>query len=62
MLTKMEENGLYEGFIVSWNRTRASILQVADNTIFFFVASLDFLQKLKLIFLVFRQFPRLKIN
>ena len=62
MLTKMEENGLYEGFIVSWNRTRVSILQVADNTIFFFVASLDFLQNLKLIFLVFRQFPGLKIN
>ena len=42
--------------------TRASILQFADDTIFFSKASLEHLQILKIIILVFGQVSGLKIN
>ena len=43
-------------------RTRVSLLQFADDTIFFSKASLEHLQNLKIIFLVFGQVSGLKIN
>lgn len=57
-----EESGLLEGFIVRWNRTIMSLLQFVNDTIFFFRASLENLQKLKLILLVFGEMSGLKIN
>ena len=42
MMTRMEESGLFEGFIVGRDRTRVSLLQFADDTIFFSKASPKF--------------------
>ena len=44
------------------DRTRVFLLQFADDTIFFSKASLEHLQNLKIIFLVFGQVSGLKIN
>ena len=44
------------------DRTRVSLLQFADDTIFFSKASLQHLQNLKIILLVFGQVSGLKIN
>ena len=44
------------------DRTRVFLLQFADDTIFFSKASLEHLQNLKLILLVFGQVSGLKIN
>ena len=44
------------------DRTRVSLLQFADDTIFFSKASLDHLQNLKIILLVFGQISGLKIH
>ena len=50
------------GFIVVRGRTRVSLLQFANDIIFFYKSSLVFLQNLNLILLVFRQLLGLKIN
>ena len=44
------------------DRTKVSLLQFADDTIFFSKASLEHLQNLKIVLLVFRQVLGLKIN
>ncbi|RVW89561.1 putative ribonuclease H protein [Vitis vinifera] len=62
LLFRAEETGLTEGFSVGRDRTRASLLQFADDTIFFSKASLEHLQNLKIILLVFGQVSGLKIN
>ena len=53
MMIRAEESGLIEGFIVSRGKISASLLQFADDTIFFSKASSEHLQNLKLILLVF---------
>ena len=53
LMFKVEEKGLTEGFLVRRNRTSVSILQFADDTIFFSKASLEHLHNLKIILLVF---------
>ncbi|RVW15777.1 LINE-1 retrotransposable element ORF2 protein [Vitis vinifera] len=62
MLFRAEETGLTEGFSVGRDRTRVSLLQFADDTIFFSKASMEHLQNLKIILLVFGQVSGLKIN
>ena len=62
LMIKAEETRLTEGFFVGRDRTRVSLLQFADDTIFFSKASLEHLQNLKIILLVFGQVSRLKIN
>ena len=62
LIFKAEERGLIEGFLVGRNRTRVSILQFADDTIFFSKASMEHLQILKIIILVFGQVSSFKIN
>ena len=62
MVTRAEESGLMEGSIVGRERTTMSLLQFADDTIFFSKVSSEFLQKLKLILLVFSWLLGLKIN
>ncbi|RVW96745.1 putative mitochondrial protein [Vitis vinifera] len=52
LLIKAEETGLTKGFFVGRDRTRVSLLQFADDTIFFSKASLEHLQNLKIILLV----------
>ena len=59
---RAEEKGLTEGFLVGRNRTRVSILQFEDDSIFFSKASLEHLQNLKIIILVFGQVLGLKVN
>ena len=54
MIFRAEERGLTKGFLVGRYRTKVSILQFADDTIFFSKASLELLQNLKIILLVFR--------
>ena len=61
-MIRVEERGLLEGFIVGRDGTRVSLLQFADDTIFFVKACLKSLQNLKLILLVFGQLLGLKIN
>ena len=53
MIFRAEERGLAEGFLVGRYRTKVSILQFADDTIFFSKASLELLQNLKIILFVF---------
>ncbi|RVW59605.1 putative ribonuclease H protein [Vitis vinifera] len=62
MMIRVEEIGLTEGFIVGRDRTRVSLQQFTDDTIFFSKASQEHLQNLKLILLVFGQVSGLKIN
>ncbi|RVW78875.1 LINE-1 retrotransposable element ORF2 protein [Vitis vinifera] len=62
LMIRAEETGITEGFLVGRDRTRVSLLQFADDTIFFSKASLDILQNLKIILLVFGQVSGLKIN
>ncbi|RVW15385.1 putative ribonuclease H protein [Vitis vinifera] len=62
LMIRAEETGITEGFLVGRDRTRVSLLQFADDTIFFSKASLDLLQNLKIILLVFGQVSGLKIN
>ncbi|KAJ9671271.1 hypothetical protein PVL29_027318 [Vitis rotundifolia] len=62
LMIRAEETGLTEGFLVGRDRTRVSMLQFADDTIFFSKASLEHLQNLKFILLVFGQVSGLKIN
>ena len=52
MITRKEERGPFESFIVGRDRTRVSLLQFAVDTIFFSKASLEILQNLELILLV----------
>ena len=61
-MIKAEETGITEGFFVGRDRTRVSLLQFADDTIFFSKASMEHLQNLKIILLVFGQVSGLKIN
>ncbi|RVX13392.1 Transposon TX1 uncharacterized 149 kDa protein [Vitis vinifera] len=58
LMIRAEETGITEGFLVGRDRTRVSLLQFADDTIFFSKAPLDFLQNLKIILLVFGQSVR----
>ena len=62
MMIRAEETGLIEGFIVGKDRTKVSLLHFVDDTIFLSKASLECLQNLKLILLVFGQVSGLKIN
>ncbi|RVX09397.1 GTP-binding protein TypA/BipA-like [Vitis vinifera] len=62
LMIKAEETGITEGFFVGRDRTRVSLLQFADDTIFFSKASMEHLQNLKIILLVFGQVSGLKIN
>ena len=62
MLLRAEERGLFEGFLVGRNRIRVSHLQFSNDTIFFSRASMEDLQNLKLILLVFGVFSGLRIN
>ena len=62
LVIRAEETGLAEGFFVERDRTRVSLLQFADDIIFFFNDSLGHLQNLKIILLVFGQVFGLKIN
>ncbi|RVW92960.1 Transposon TX1 uncharacterized 149 kDa protein [Vitis vinifera] len=62
LMIRVEETGITEGFFVGRNRTRVSLLQFADDTIFFSKASMEHLQNLKIIILVFGQVSGLKIN
>ena len=62
MMIRVEESGLTEGFVVGRDRTRVSLLQFADDTIFFSLASSEHLQRLELILLVFGQVLGLKFN
>ncbi|WJZ84256.1 hypothetical protein VitviT2T_003869 [Vitis vinifera] len=55
LIIKAEETELTKGFFVVRNRTKVSLLQFADDTIFFSKASLEHLQNLKIILLVFGQ-------
>ena len=61
-MIKAEETGITEGFFVGRDRTRVSLLQFADDTIFFSKVSLDHFQNLKIILLVFGQVSGLKIH
>ena len=54
-MIREEKSGLIEGFIVGRDRTRVSLLQFVNDTIFFSKVSPGHLQNLKLILLVFRQ-------
>ena len=62
LMIRAEETGISEGFFVGRDRTRVFLLQFADNTIFFSKASMEHLQNLKIILLVFGQVSDLKIN
>ena len=62
LMIRAEETELIEGFIVGKDRTKVSLLHFVDDTIFFSKASLERLQNLKLILLVFGQVSGLKIN
>ena len=62
LLVRVEKRGLFEGFLVGRNKTRASHLQFANDTIFFSRASLEDLQTLKQILMVFRHLSGLQIN
>ena len=62
LVVRAEKRGLFEGFLVGKNRTRVSHLQFMDDTIIFSRASLEELQLLKLILLVFGCQSRLRIN
>ena len=59
---KVEEKGLTEGFLVGRNRTRVSILQFANDTIFFSNATMEHLLNLKTFLLVFGEVSGLKVN
>ena len=62
LMIRAEETGISEGFFVGRDRTRVSLLQFVDDTIFFSKASMEHLQNLKIILLVFEQVSGLKIN
>ena len=62
LMIRAEETGITEGFFVGRDRIRVSLLQFADDTIFFFKACIEHLQNLKIILLVFGQVSGLKIN
>ena len=62
LMFRAEETGLTKGIFVGRDRTRVSLLQFTDDTIFFSKASLEHLQNLKIILLVFGQVSGLKIN
>ena len=62
LMVRVEERGLFEGFLEGRNRIRVSHLQFVDDTIFFPRASLEELHSLKLFFLVFGRLLGLRIN
>ncbi|RVW60988.1 putative ribonuclease H protein [Vitis vinifera] len=62
LMIRAEETTITEGFFVGRDRTRVSLLQFVDDTIFFSKASMEHLQNLKIILLVFGQVSGLKIN
>ena len=59
-MIRIEESGLLKGLIVC--RDRRVVYNLRMNTIFFFKTSLENIQNLKLILLVFGQILRLKFN
>ena len=61
-MIRAEETGLTKGFFVGRDRTRVSLLQFGDETIFFSKASLEHVQNLKIILLACGQVSGLKIN
>ena len=62
LILRAEERGDLKGVLVGRDRTRVSHLQFVDDTIFFSRASLEELQALKLILLVFGCLSGLRIN
>ena len=62
MEVRVEERGLFEGFLMGRNKTRVSIYNLLMTLSFFFRASLGELQSLKLILLVFGYLSGLRIN
>ena len=54
MMIKVEESCVSNGLIVGRDKTRVTLLQFADDIIFFYNSSLENLQILELILLVFR--------
>ena len=61
MRRAMEEN-LYKGFLVGSNSVPISILQYADDTIFFGEASMENVKAIKVILMTFELVSSLKIN
>ena len=61
LMFKVEKKGLTKNFLVGRNRTRVSILQFANDTIFFSKATVEHLLNLKTI-LVFGEVSGLKVN
>ena len=62
MMIRAKETGITEGFFVGRDRTKVSLLQFVNDTIFFSKAFTEHLQNLKIILLVFGQVSGLKIN
>ncbi|RVX15851.1 Tetratricopeptide repeat protein SKI3 [Vitis vinifera] len=62
LMIRAEETGIIEGFFVGRDRTRVSLLQFADDTIFFSKTSMEHLQNLKIILLVFGQVSGLPLG
>lgn len=62
MMLKAKESGLVEGFLVGRDKIRVFDLQFAVDTIFFSRASIEDLQNLKLILLVYGKLSGLNIN
>lgn len=61
-MLRAEKSGLVEGFLVGRDRNIVSHLQFAKDTIFFSRASMEDLQNLKLILLVYGNTSWLTIN
>ena len=61
-MIRAKETRLIEGFTMGRDGTKVSFLQFEDDTIFFSKASLEHLQNLNIILLVFGQVLGLKIN
>lgn len=62
MMPRAKKSGLLEGFLVGRDRIIVSHLQFAKDTIFFSRASIQYLQNLKLILLVYGNISWLTIN
>ena len=61
-MIRVEERGLLEGSTVGSDGIRLSLLQLAKDTVFFSKPSLESLQNLKLVLLVFGQLLGLKMT
>ena len=56
------ENGLFKGFLCGKNKVEVSLLQYADDTIFFGEASMDNVRAIKAMLRAFELVSGLKIN